>query len=69
MEFDELARRLDEAYRSTAAKFPQSGVRIEKVKNKAGQELDALVLTGAGHASRNQRACDCCEAAWLDANR
>jgi hypothetical protein len=46
MEFDELARRLDEAYRSTAARFPQPGVRIEKVKNKAGQELDALVLTG-----------------------
>jgi Tn3 transposase DDE domain/Domain of unknown function (DUF4158) len=45
MEFDELARRLDEAYRTTAARFPQSGVRLEKVKNKAGQELDSLVLT------------------------
>ncbi len=46
MEFEELARRLDEAYRTTAARFPQAGVRIEKVKNKAGQELDSLVLTG-----------------------
>ena len=46
MEFDELARRLDEAYRTTAARFPQPGVRLEKVKNKAGQELDSLVLTG-----------------------
>jgi hypothetical protein len=46
MEFDELARRLDEAYRTTAARFPQLGVRLEKVKNKVGQELDSLVLTG-----------------------
>ncbi len=46
MEFDELARRLDAAYRATAARFPQPGVRIEKVKNKAGQELDTLVITG-----------------------
>ena len=36
----------DEAYRTTAARFPQPGVRLEKVKNKAGQELDSLVLTG-----------------------
>lgn len=46
MEFEELARRLDEAYRTTAARFPQSGVRIEKVKNRAGQEQDQLVITG-----------------------
>lgn len=46
MECEELARRLDEAYRSAAARFPQPGVRIEKVKNKAGQEVDTLVLTG-----------------------
>ncbi len=46
MEFEELARRLDEAYRTTATRFPQSGVRIEKVKNKAGVALDTLVLTG-----------------------
>lgn len=46
MEFEELARRLDEAYRNTEARFPQPGVRIEKVKNKAGQEVDTLVLTG-----------------------
>jgi TnpA family transposase len=45
LEFDDLARRLDEAYRTTAARFPQSGVRLEKVKNKAGQGLDSLVLT------------------------
>lgn len=44
-EFDDLARRLDEAYRTAAARFPQLGARIEKIKNKAGQELDALVLT------------------------
>ncbi len=46
MELDELARRLDEAYRATAARFPQPGVRIEKVKNRAGQEQDTLILTG-----------------------
>ena len=46
MEFEELARCLDEAYRSTAARFPQPGVRIEKVKNRAGQEQDTLILTG-----------------------
>lgn len=46
MELDELAHRLDEAYRATAARFPQPGVRIEKSKNKAGLEVDALVLTG-----------------------
>lgn len=46
MEFEELARRLDEAYGDTAARFPQPGVRIEKIKNKAGQEVDTLVLTG-----------------------
>jgi hypothetical protein len=46
MEFDDLARRLDEAYRMTAARFPQPGVRLEKVKNKAGKELESLVLTG-----------------------
>ena len=45
-ELDELASRLDEAYRTTAARFPQPGVRIEKVKNKAGQEHDTLILTG-----------------------
>src|SRR5207253_8388265 len=43
---DELARRLDAAYRTTAARFPQSGVRLEKIKNKAGLELDTLILTG-----------------------
>src|SRR5437763_1789732 len=32
MELDELASRLDAAYRYTAARFPQPGVRIEKVK-------------------------------------
>ena len=46
MELDELTRRLDEAYRTTAARFPQPGVRIEKVKNRAGQEQDTLILTG-----------------------
>ena len=46
MELDELARRLDTAYRATAARFPQPGVRIEKIKNKAGQEVDTLILTG-----------------------
>jgi len=46
MEFEELARRLDEAYRNTAARFPQPGVRIEKVKNRAGQEQDTLIVTG-----------------------
>ncbi|MEO9031171.1 MAG: Tn3 family transposase [Ktedonobacteraceae bacterium] len=46
MELDELARRLDEAYRTTAGRFPNGAVRIEKVKNKAGQEQDTLVLTG-----------------------
>ena len=46
MELDELARRLDAAYRTTAARFPQPGVRIEKIKNKAGQEVDTLILTG-----------------------
>lgn len=46
MELDELARRLDAAYRSTAARFPQPGVRIEKIKNKAGLEVDTLILTG-----------------------
>ncbi len=46
MELDELARPLDEAYRSTAAGFPNPAVRIEKVKNRAGQEQDTLVLTG-----------------------
>src|SRR5258708_5454254 len=46
MECEELARRLDEAYRNTAARFPQSGVRIEKVKNRAGQEQDQLIITG-----------------------
>src|SRR5437764_604101 len=46
MEFDELARRLDEAYRTTAARFPQPGVRLEKVKNKAGVAQDTLILTG-----------------------
>ncbi len=46
MELDELARRLDEAYRATAARFPQPGVRIEKVKNRAGVAQDTLILTG-----------------------
>lgn len=46
LELDELARRLDAAYRSTAARFPQPGVRIEKIKNKAGLEVDTLILTG-----------------------
>jgi hypothetical protein len=45
MEFDELASRLDKAYCASAARFPQPGVRLEKVKNKARQEL-GLVLTG-----------------------
>ncbi len=45
MELDDLARKLDEAYRSTAARFPNPAVRIEKVKNKAGQEQERLVLT------------------------
>src|SRR5881275_2249075 len=43
---DELARRLDEANRATAARFPQPGVRIEKVKNRAGVAQDTLILTG-----------------------
>jgi len=38
LELDELARRLDVAYRATAARFPQPGVRIEKIKNKAGKK-------------------------------
>ncbi len=46
MEFEELARRLDEAYRTAAARFPQAGVRIEQVKNRAGQEQDTLIITG-----------------------
>ncbi|HEY6410009.1 MAG TPA: Tn3 family transposase, partial [Ktedonobacteraceae bacterium] len=46
LELDELARRLDAAYRSTEARFPQPGVRIEKIKNKAGVEVDTLILTG-----------------------
>jgi Domain of unknown function (DUF4158) len=54
MEFEELARRLDEAYRSTAERFPQPGVRIEKVKNKAGQDLDSLA---ANHWSICQNSC------------
>jgi TnpA family transposase len=45
-ELDELAQRLDTAYRNTAARFPQSGIRIEKVKNRTGQEHDTLVITG-----------------------
>jgi hypothetical protein len=68
MEFEDLARRLDEAYRATAARFPQSGVRIEKVKNNAGQELDALVLS-VWRRSRSQRACANCASAWHAANR
>lgn len=46
MELDELARRLDEADRSTAARFPQPSVRIEQVKNRAGVAQDTLILTG-----------------------
>jgi len=45
-ELDELAERLDAAYRSTTARFPQEGVRIKKVKNRTGQEHEKLVLTG-----------------------
>jgi TnpA family transposase len=46
LELAELTSRLEAAYRSTAARFPQPGVRIEKIKNKAGQEVDTLILTG-----------------------
>src|SRR5437667_4221993 len=46
MEPDALARQCDEAYRPTAATIPQPGVRSEKVKNRAGQEQDTLILTG-----------------------
>jgi hypothetical protein len=46
MELDQLARRFDEAYRSTAARFPQPSVRIEQVKNRAGVAQDTLILTG-----------------------
>ena len=48
---EELAGRLDEVYRSMAARFPQFGIRIEKVKSKSntpktsGHTQDALVLT------------------------
>ncbi|GCE12936.1 Tn3 family transposase [Tengunoibacter tsumagoiensis] len=47
LEREELSRRLDEAYRRVAGCFPTNpAARIEKVKNKAGQEQDTLVLTG-----------------------
>ena len=45
-ELDELARRLDEAYRRTAANLPSASVRIEREKSSSGQEHDELVLTG-----------------------
>lgn len=44
-ELDELARRLDEAYRRTAANLPNASVRIEREKGSSGQEQDKLVLT------------------------
>lgn len=42
-ELDDLARRLDDAYRRTAANLPSASVRIEQEK---GQNRDKLVLTG-----------------------
>src|SRR5205823_10124027 len=45
-ELDELTRRLDEAYRRTAANLPNASVRIEREKGSSGQEQDKLVLTG-----------------------
>jgi len=45
-ELDELAKRLDEAYRRTAANLPSTSVRIEREKGPSGQEQDKLVLTG-----------------------
>jgi len=45
-ELDELARRLNEAYRRTAANLPSASVRIEREKSPSGQEHDKLVLTG-----------------------
>lgn len=55
MECEELARRLDEAYRNTAARFPQPGVRMEQVRNKAGQEVDTLVLTALDKVEEPER--------------
>lgn len=55
MECEELARRLDEAYRNTAARFPQPGVRMEQVRNKAGQEVDTLALTGLDKVEEPER--------------
>lgn len=46
VELDELAKRLDEAYRRTAANLPSAEVRIELEKLPTGQEQDKLVLTG-----------------------
>lgn len=55
MEIEELARRLDEAYRSTAACFPLPAVRIEKVTNRSGQEHDTLVLAGLKKVEEPER--------------
>src|SRR6266704_2990125 len=47
MELDELARRLDEAYRATAARFPQPGVRIDA-------SADYSVLNGLARQTINR---------------
>ncbi len=44
-ELEALAKRLDEAYRQTAANLPSDFVRIEPEKLASGREQDRLVLT------------------------